>query len=163
MGTVPSWPLPMRARQVVLLTPSKSTDLSQLLSCKQSASLSPLFAALTSCPQLPVNTTTLSSFLVTHTDIALVSPVFATHTKTPGVYTNSSHFGIQCSFSALIFDLFLHALCPLRNPFPLTYIHKTTRAKSARVVTIHVGAPTLLSGRFCTCVFRLSGFSEEPA
>src|ERR1700682_1106570 len=57
-------------------------------------SISPWFATHTSCPQIPENTITLSSFLATHTDFAPVTPVFATHTKTTGVYTNNSHSGL---------------------------------------------------------------------
>ena len=53
---------------------------------------SPLFATHTDRSQIAENPTTLSPFLATHTDIAPVSPVFATHTKTTGVYINSSHF-----------------------------------------------------------------------
>jgi hypothetical protein len=48
-------------------------------------SISSLFATLTSTTQIAENTSTLSPFLATHTDFAPVSPVFATHTKTPGV------------------------------------------------------------------------------
>src|SRR6267142_1613117 len=40
---------------------------------------------------------TLSPAFATHTDFAAVSLVFATHTKTTGVYTNSSHFGTRPS------------------------------------------------------------------
>jgi hypothetical protein len=47
--------------------------------------ISPLFATLTSTPQIAENTSTLSPFLATHTDLSPVSPVFATHTKTTGV------------------------------------------------------------------------------
>jgi uncharacterized protein YceH (UPF0502 family) len=57
--------------------------------------ITPLFATHTSCSQLAENTTALSSLLATHTDFTPVSPVFATHTKTPGVYTNNSHSGTE--------------------------------------------------------------------
>src|SRR6266446_2510820 len=42
--------------------------------------VTPVFGTLTKRPQIIVNTATLSPFL-------------ATHTKTPGVHTNNSHFG----------------------------------------------------------------------
>src|SRR5882724_13142117 len=83
----------MLARQVVLLTSSRSAHPNQLLFYKQGATLSPLFATLTDNPQLSENKATLSPFLATHMDVPPVSPVFATHTKTTGVYTNSSYFG----------------------------------------------------------------------
>jgi hypothetical protein len=58
-----------------------------------SISLSPLLATHTSRSQISENTTALSPLLATHTDFAPVTPVFATHTKTTGVYSNNSHFG----------------------------------------------------------------------
>ena len=54
--------------------------------------VSPLFATLTDRSQIAEKPNTLSPFLATHTDIAPVSPAFATHTKTIGVCINSSHF-----------------------------------------------------------------------
>src|SRR5882724_8337860 len=80
--------------------------------------VSPLFATLTKCPQIIVNTT---PFLATHTGIASVSPVFATHTKTTGVYTNSSHFGTR--LQPLSADLLSHpishrALHPIKEEEP---------------------------------------------
>ncbi len=68
-------------------------------------SISPLFDTLlsraeptdTSTPQIAENTATLSPFLATLTDFVPVSPVFATHTKTAGVWPNSSHSGTRCS------------------------------------------------------------------
>src|SRR5882724_1194275 len=59
--------------------------------------VSPLFATHTSHPQFTENTQTLSPAFATHTDFAAVSLVFATHTKTTGVYTNSSRFGTRPS------------------------------------------------------------------
>ena len=50
MGIVPSCPRPMRTRHVVLQTPSKSSDLRQLLSSQQSAPISPLSATLMDPP-----------------------------------------------------------------------------------------------------------------
>src|SRR5882724_7721037 len=41
--------------------------------------------------------TTVSPLFGTHTDFAAISLVFATHTKTTGVYTNSSRFGTRPS------------------------------------------------------------------
>src|ERR1700730_8207685 len=52
--------------------------------------LTPLFATHTSRPQLTENPTALSPFLATHTDFSFLPPLFATHTKTTGVYINSS-------------------------------------------------------------------------
>ena len=75
----------MGARHAVLLTPSKCSGSFQLLFYKQSPSVSPLFATLTSRPQLTEKTATLSLFLATHTASSPVTPVFATLTKTAGV------------------------------------------------------------------------------
>ena len=61
--------------------------------CENPVAITPLFATHTSCSQLAENTAALSSLLATHTDFAPVSPVFVTHTKTAGVYTNNSHSG----------------------------------------------------------------------
>src|SRR2546427_12979780 len=59
---------------------------------KNRVAASPLFATHTDRSQIAEKPNTLSLFLATHTDIAPVSPVFATHTKTTGVCINSSHF-----------------------------------------------------------------------
>src|SRR5271163_3801722 len=75
----------MGARQAVLLTPSKSSGPTQLLSYKQKASVTPLFATLTSRPQITENPATLSPFPATLTTPPPVTPVFATLTKTAGV------------------------------------------------------------------------------
>jgi len=75
----------MVARHAVLLTPTKSSCPTQLPFYKQNASVSPLFAILTSPPLLAENTTTLSPFLATHTAPVPVTPLFATLTKTAGV------------------------------------------------------------------------------
>jgi hypothetical protein len=74
----------MIARHAVLLTPSESSGPTQLLFYKQNATVSPLFATLTSRPQLTENTTTLSPFPATLTAYAAVTPVFATLTQTAG-------------------------------------------------------------------------------
>jgi len=83
----------MLARRAVLLTPSRSFHPTQLLSYKQHASVSPLFAILTGRPQITENTATLSLFLATLTASAPVTPVFATLTKTAGCHFISSHSG----------------------------------------------------------------------
>ncbi len=57
--------------------------------------LTPLFATHMSRSQIAEYTTALSPLLATHTDFSPVSPVFATHTKTTGVYTNNSHSGTE--------------------------------------------------------------------
>src|SRR5271168_1881302 len=75
----------MGARQAVLPIPSKPSGPTQLLFYKQNASVSPLFAALTSRPQPAENTATLSPLLATLTTSLPVTPVFATLTKTAGV------------------------------------------------------------------------------
>src|SRR6266478_787191 len=59
--------------------------------------VTPLFGTHTNHPQFTENTNTLSPAFATHTDFAAVSLVFATHTKTTGVYTNSSRFGARPS------------------------------------------------------------------
>ena len=61
--------------------------------------LTPLFAIHRSSTQVTENPNTLSPFLATHTDLSPVSPLFATHTKTAGVYTNNSHSGTSSSSS----------------------------------------------------------------
>src|SRR5712664_3626926 len=88
----------MPSRAAVLLTPSESIRPPSLPFYKHRASISPLFAALTSRPQIIENALTLSPFLATHTDLSPVSPVFATHTKTTGVCTNNSHSGTRSDF-----------------------------------------------------------------
>src|SRR5271163_4481463 len=75
----------MIARQTVHLTPSECSGPAQLLSYKQSISVSPLFATLTSRPQLAENKATLSPVLATLTASAPVTPLSATLTKTAGV------------------------------------------------------------------------------
>jgi hypothetical protein len=87
----------MLARQAVLLTPSRCSGPTQLLSCKQNASVSPLFATLTSHPQVAENTATLSPFFATLTASAPVTPVFATLTKNAGCHFISSHSGTRHS------------------------------------------------------------------
>src|SRR6266403_247660 len=89
--------------------------------------LTPLFAAHTSRSQITENTITLSPLLATHTDLPLISPVFATHTKTTGVYTNNSHSGTQptriVTFSwCLSFQRLTN--CSFRKPFVLTFMHR---------------------------------------
>src|SRR6266403_1940513 len=59
--------------------------------------VSPLFATHTDRSQITENPATLSPFLATHTDLSPVNLVFATHTKTTGVYTNNSHSGTPTS------------------------------------------------------------------
>jgi len=106
--------------------------------------LTPLFAIHRSSTQVTENPNTLSPFLATHTDIAPVSPLFATHTKTAGVYTNNSHSGTSSSSSPKSAGLSFHALtnCPLfvtekqllhfhalmncysRNSFLLIFMHR---------------------------------------
>ena len=75
----------MVARHAVLLTPTKSSCPTQLPFYKQNASVSPLFATLTSRPQLAENKATLSPVIATLTASAPVTPLFATLTKTAGV------------------------------------------------------------------------------
>jgi len=100
----------MGARQAVLPIPSKPSGPTQLLSYKQNASVSPLFATLTSRPQLAENTAALSPLLATLAASAPVTLVFATLTKTAGVSTllfpfwNSPlaalHPSLECGSSA---------------------------------------------------------------
>src|SRR5882724_10622048 len=92
----------MLSRAAVLLTPSDSIRPPSLPFFKHRASISPFFATLTSRPQIIENALTLSPFLATHTDLSPVSPVFATHTKTTGVYTNNSHSGTRSLPSRLL-------------------------------------------------------------
>src|SRR6267378_3029219 len=72
----------MPSRAAVLLTPSEAIRPPSLPFYKHRASISPLFATLT--------------------DFSLLSPVFATHTKTTGVYTNNSHSGTRSLPSRLL-------------------------------------------------------------
>jgi hypothetical protein len=55
-----------------------------------------------------------------------LSPLFATLTKTAGVYPNSSHSGTHPSSSTKFVALSFHALmnCPFRKPFVLTFMHR---------------------------------------
>ena len=75
----------MDARYAVLLTPPKPSGPTQLLFYKQNTSISPLFATLTSRPQIAENAATLSPFPATLTASSPVTPVFATLTKNAGV------------------------------------------------------------------------------
>jgi hypothetical protein len=122
---VPSCRTNMDACHAVLTTPPKSPRLSQLLSYKQNASVSPLFATLTSRPQLTENKSTLSPFFATLTASAPVTSVFATLTQTPRVYYISSrsetrhspltthHFPLRNRCSSATQNAFSHfgALC----------------------------------------------------
>src|SRR6266478_237870 len=92
----------MPSRAAFLLTPSDSIRPPSLPFYKHRASVSPLFATLRSRPKIIENALTLSPFLATHTDFSLVSPVFATHTKTTGVCTNNSHSGTRSLPSRLL-------------------------------------------------------------
>src|SRR6266849_4618720 len=92
----------------------------RLCSNEKSISVSPLFATHRSRSQIIENPLTLSPLLATHTDFSPVSPVFATHTKTAGVYTNNSHSGTRASslpknrrsFFSCTYKLpILHPLC----------------------------------------------------
>src|SRR5882724_11398657 len=85
----------MPSRAAVLLTPLEFSDSRSLPFYKHRARISPLFATLTSRPQIIENALTLSPFLATHTDFTPVSPVFATHTKTAEVCTNNFHSGTR--------------------------------------------------------------------
>jgi len=77
-----------------VLLPCPDMRRSDVLTFRRS-SVSPLFATHTRCPQIVENPPTLSLVFATHTDFAPVSPASATHTKTAGVYTNSSRFGTE--------------------------------------------------------------------
>src|SRR6266849_4350109 len=121
----------MLSRAAVLLTPSKSIRPPSLPFYKHRAPISPLFATLTSRPQIIGNALTLSPFLATHTDFTPVSPVFATHTKTAGVCTNNSHSGTQPrnvpTFKRSDIPMFAqlgisHRLCsPIEDAMKLTF------------------------------------------
>src|SRR6266403_608735 len=76
--------------------------------------LTPLVATHTKCSQITENTNTLS-------------PAFATHADTTGVYTNNSHSGthpmrIVTFSSSLSFQRLTN--CPLCKSFVLTFIHR---------------------------------------
>ncbi len=106
-------------------------------------STTPLFASLTSHSQLTENTGTLSPFLATHPDFVPVSPVFATHTKTAGVWPNSSHSGTRCS------------LLPFRSALLL----RTASTRSKIPTFVGTGSGRLSVGFFLplsTFNFRLS-------
>jgi hypothetical protein len=75
----------MGARHAVLLTPPKSSRPTQLLFYQHNASVSPVFATLTSHSQLIENSATLSPFPATLRASAPVSPLFATLPQTAGV------------------------------------------------------------------------------
>src|SRR6266403_2115993 len=115
----------MLSRAAFLLTPSDSIRPSSLPFYKHRASISPLFATLRSRPQIIENALTLSPFLATHTDLSPVSPVFATHTKTTGVYTNNSHSETHCPPLATHSSLptALSVSLPIPSPFPLFTNH----------------------------------------
>src|SRR5882762_5364863 len=74
MGTVPSWPLPMRARQVVLLAPPKSFHPRPLLSRQHFIPLNPLAATLMDLP----------ASVADNRLTARLSPLAATLTKNRG-------------------------------------------------------------------------------
>src|SRR6266849_351170 len=120
MGTFLSCPLSMRARQVVLLAPPKSSHLRPLLSRQHLVPVSPLTATLTKnrggvqmrCSHRERNFGTISSPLspvplpTDHCPLITghfpLSPVFAVRRGGPlirkhGRSTNSSHFGTRCS------------------------------------------------------------------
>src|SRR6266446_10992288 len=78
--------------------------------------LTPLVATHTKCSQITENTNTLSPAFATHADFAPVTPVFATHTKTTGVYTNNSHSGTHPRRSRFLCDLGVSALNPILSP-----------------------------------------------
>src|SRR6266446_9404868 len=75
MGTVPSWPLPMRARQVVLLASPKSSHPRPLLFRQHFIPLSPLAATLMDLP----------ASVADNRLTARLSPLAATLTKNRGV------------------------------------------------------------------------------
>src|SRR6266403_2272771 len=129
----------MLARHAVFLTLSTSSRPAQLLFYKHDAPLSPLFATLRDNPQLPENKAALSPFLATHTGFAPASPVFATHTKTTGVYTNNSHFGSQLLTSFASIDLICHSR---RKEIP-HQVEKNGRGEAQRVNPVQDAAMTL--------------------
>src|SRR6266446_174033 len=75
MGTVPSWPLPMRARQVVLLASPKSSHPRPLLFRQHFIPLSPLAATLMDLP----------ASVADNRLTARLSPLAATFTRNRGV------------------------------------------------------------------------------
>src|SRR6266403_2004581 len=129
----------MLARHAVFLTLSTSSRPAQLLFYNHDAPLSPLFATLRDNPQLPENKAALSPFLATHTGFAPASPVFATHTKTTGVYTNNSHFGSQLLTSFASIDLICHSR---RKEIP-HQVEKNGRGEAQRVNPVQDAAMTL--------------------
>src|SRR5271154_1885639 len=113
----------MDARQAVLLTPAKPSGPTQLLSYKQNASVSPLFATLTNRSQLAENTPTLSPFPATLTASSPITPLFATLTETAGV----SHLLFPSWNSSLATHQSL-ATCQSRLPL---YFHILTNSLSS--------------------------------
>ena len=131
----------MGARHAVLLTLPKSSRPGQLLFYKQNASVSPLFATLTSRPQLIEKTATLSPFLATLTASAPVTPLFATLTKTAGV----SHRLFPFRYSPLVTS---HSPLPPREAHNLRVFCPPRRqnAKSPPLVFISLRTLLHLSG-----------------
>jgi len=96
----------MLARQAVLLTPLESSGPLQLPFRQHPVPLTPLFATLTSFPQLAENKSALTPFPTALTAPAPVTPVFATLTQTAGV-------------SLLRFPFWNSPLATLHSPLPL--------------------------------------------
>src|SRR5271167_1468550 len=125
----------MIAHQAVRLTPSPSSGPVQLLSYKQSISVSPLFATLTSRPQLAENKATLSPVLATLTAPVPVTPLFATLTKTAGVshplfpFWNSP-LATLCNRSAPFRAVF--ARVPAKTNIPPLYFQYLTHSSAIR-------------------------------
>jgi hypothetical protein len=107
----------MRPRRAVPLTPLKSRGLTRLLSCKQIASVSPFFAALTNRSQIAENTATLSLLASTLTGFAPLSPAFATHTKTTGGGGVSFPFWFTQSGLCEGSSRFIHTALPSESCF----------------------------------------------
>jgi hypothetical protein len=126
----------MIARHAVLLTPSIFLRPTQLLFCKQNASVGPLFATLTSLPQLTENTATLSPFFAILTASAPVSPVFATLTQTPGV----TSFEPKAFESLMLPKISLSIAAPrapmhpdcIKTKIPLLYFQQLTHSSAIR-------------------------------
>src|SRR5271168_3321295 len=95
----------MLARQAVLLTPLESSGPLKLPFRQQSVPVIPLFATLTSTPQLAENKSALTPFPAALTAPAPVTPVFATLTQTAGV-------------SLLLFPFWNSPLATLHSPLP---------------------------------------------
>jgi hypothetical protein len=119
-------------------------------------SISPLFATLRNRSQITENTATLSPFLGTLTDFAPVSPVFATHTKTAGVWPNSSQFGTQ---SPLISSPIPYSLPSI--PFIFILLQTLLRAQKTQLFCFQVIPHSLRKtpggeGRGCTLLTRHS-------